>query len=113
MNRLLTALILTATAATAHAVEPEFVGYDSKTGQFIDAKVTSVWDKFVCMGAGTCYRDLQGDLRKACSGGGCSIDTVSTYIPSSGIRSSQIHLPSSSYMVIHSGSSTSVIQTAK
>ena len=111
MNKLLTALILVATAATAQASE-EKIGFDPATGRFIDAKVEGFWDKFVCIGAGTCYRDSNGDLRKACSGGGCSLDIVpSSY--SSGIRSSQIHLPGASYMVIQSGSTTSVIQTAK
>ena len=36
-----------------------------------DHKVEGFWEKFVCMGAGTCYRDVNGDLRKACSGSGC------------------------------------------
>ena len=37
-----------------------------------DLPVEGFWNKFVCIGAGTCYRDSEGELRKACSGGGCS-----------------------------------------
>lgn len=43
-----------------------------------DYKVEGFWDKFVCMGAGTCYRDVNGDLRKACSNGGCGSVTAGT-----------------------------------
>jgi len=114
MKQLITAIVLAITAMTAHAdsLPEDFVGFDPVSQKFIDAKVTGFWDKFVCIGAGTCYRDLNGDLRKACSGGGCSTDPV--YLStSSGITSSQIHLPGASYMVIQSGSTMSVIQTSK
>lgn len=44
-----------------------------------DVLVEGFWEKFVCMGAGTCYRDADGDLRKACTGNqGCGSVTVGT-----------------------------------
>jgi hypothetical protein len=44
-----------------------------------DAPVEGFFNKMICAGNGTCYRDVEGTLRKACSGGSCVMTAADRY----------------------------------
>lgn len=97
LSMILGGVIALAVSGSAHAEQP---GFDQETGQFVDARVEGFWEKFVCVGAGTCYRDGQGDLRKACSGGGCSSASRVTAGPRGFNQGAVIVTNSGNYVIV-------------